>query len=355
MTGNHWTDIGRTRQANPIKKHLRFWGDHNMKLFMRLYKRSNGIWYYELERNHPKSLKTKNMREAQKIYNIVKREVLSRRLEILDGDQRVTLSELKKVFFEKHTDIGDDAKDAYELAMRLFIDVHGESTLIGRIKKDHISAFKSVCRSRGCKKTTVNTYLRHLRTIFNKAHSWGLLQQKIALPFYRIPKTHPRVLSKTERTSILVKSKKTDPEMNRVIRFALWTGARRAEIARLTWQNIQGNVAKLIGKGGKERTIPLLPKAMAAMGTPRDIGFVFVHYHDLAKYSKAFKAIARACGLDDVHFHNLRHTAATQMIESGVEIRYVQEMLGHSSVTTTEIYTKVVQKTLREKMKKMKY
>ena len=91
------------------------------------------------------------------------------------------------------------------------------------------------------------------------------------------------------------------------------------------------------------------------MGTPRDIGPVFVQYRDLSKYSKAFKALSRDCGIEDIHFHNLRHTAATQMIESGIEIRYVQEMLGHSSVTTTEIYTKIVQKTLREKMKKMRY
>ena len=326
-----------------------------MKLFMRLYKRPNGYWYYETRRHRPKSLKTKNKREAQRLYNIIKEEVLNRRLKDLDSDKRVTLAELKEMFFRRHTDIGSDTRDAYDLAFRLFIDSAGESTLISRIREEHIKGFAAACRARGCRKTTVNTYLRHLRTIFNKAHAWGILQAKIKLPFYRIPKTHPRILSKSERKSILAKAKKTDPEMHRVIEFALWTGARRAEIAGLTWQNIQGNTARIIGKGGKERTIPLLPKALAAMGPPKDIGHVFIQFNDLSKYSKAFKAITRDCGIEDIHFHNLRHTAATQMIESGIEIRYVQEMLGHSSVTTTEIYTKVVQKILREKMKKMRY
>ena len=133
------------------------------------------------------------------------------------------------------------------------------------------------------------------------------------------------------------------------------TGARRAEIASLTWQNVQGNKAALTGKGGKERTIPLLPAAKKAMGKKKDIGHVFIHYSDMSKYTKEFKAIAREAGIEDVHFHNLRHTAATKMIESGIELAFVQEMLGHSSVTTTQIYAIVVQKTLQEKMKKLKY
>jgi len=326
-----------------------------MKFYMRMYKRKNGYWYYETQRNRPVSLKTKNKREAQQLYGIIKKEVLRQRLVQLDSDKRATLSEFKNVFFTRHTDIGDKATDAYDLAMRLFMDAAGETSLIGRITEDDIRNFKSVCRARGCRKTTVNNYLRHLRTIFNKALAWGYVIDKPKIDFYRIPKTHPRILTKTEQKALLSKARKTHPEMARIIEFALWTGARRAEIAGLLWQNIQNNMANIIGKGGKERTIPLLPRAIKAMGTAKDIGPVFVQYADLSKYTKAFKALARDAGIHNIHFHNLRHTAATQMIASGIEIRYVQEMLGHSSVTTTEIYTKIVQKTLREKIKKLRY
>lgn len=143
--------------------------------------------------------------------------------------------------------------------------------------------------------------------------------------------------------------------MYRVIQFALWTGSRREEIANLKWQDIGEDSARIIGKGDKERTIHLLPEALEAMGERKDIGYVFVRWNDLSRYTKTFKRIARACGIEDVHFHHLRHTAATKMIESGIEINYVKEMLGHSSITTTEIYTAVVQKTLKEKMKKLRY
>ena len=98
-----------------------------------------------------------------------------------------------------------------------------------------------------------------------------------------------------------------------------------------------------------------MPEALEAMGERKDIGNVFVRWNDLSKYTKAFKKIARECGMEDVHFHHLRHTAATCMIESDIELSYVQKMLGHSAISTTQIYTKIVQKTLKEKMKKMKY
>ncbi len=74
-----------------------------MKLFMRLYKRKNGYYYYEIERGRPRSLQTKNKQEAQKLYKGVKRIFLAGKISQLDGVNRTTLSELKKIFFRRHT------------------------------------------------------------------------------------------------------------------------------------------------------------------------------------------------------------------------------------------------------------
>jgi site-specific recombinase XerD len=325
-----------------------------MKLSMRMFKKENGYYYYEIERNKKRSLRTKDKREAKRLYNIIKKEVLKGRLVQLDGDKRITLSEFKDVFFERHTDIDDDTIAAYDLAYRLFIDSTGGSTLLSRISEKHIAKFKTDCLARGCRKTSVNTYLRHLRGILNKAFEWGNIKNKIKIKFYKIPKRHPRILSKSEIDSILEYTKKHDPEMYRIIVFALWTGARREEIHTFVWQNVYGTTARLIGKGDTERSIPLLPDALEAMGEKKDVGPIFAQWH-LDTYTHKFKKIARRFGVEDVHFHHLRHTAATQMIESGIELSYVQGMLGHSAISTTQIYTAIVQKTLEEKMKKMRY
>jgi integrase len=320
---------------------------------MRLYKRKNGFWYYEIERNKSRSLRTKNEREARALYKIIKREVLKGRLKELDGDKRTPLSQFKEIFFIEHTDIGEDTIDAYDLAIRLFIDSIGVSTLLSRIESKHIQKFKSDCRARGARKTSINTYLRHLRTVFNKAYEWGYISKKIKLKFFKLGKRHPRVLTRKEKIKIYGYSKKNNYPIYRIIKFALWTGCRRSEIYNLRYQDIKGDVAQVIGKGDKERTVPLLPAAIRATGHA-DIGYVFWHPNDKDKITKEFKAIARACGIEDVHFHNLRHTAATDMLSSGMRLEYVQKVLGHESINTTQIYVKILQSDLKREMQKMR-
>jgi len=121
-----------------------------------------------------------------------------------------------------------------------------------------------------------------------------------------------------------------------------------------TWPKVHDAMADIIGKDDKERTIPLLPAAIRAMGLPQDLGYVFWHPNDLDKYTKEFKKNARACGIEDLHLHNLRHTAATDMLASGMGIEYVQEVLGHADISTTQIYTKILQKNLRREMQKIR-
>lgn len=326
-----------------------------MKLSMRLFQHKNGNWYFEIERHKPRSIKTKDKRLATQIYNGLKREHLKGRLLALDKGRRTTLNEFKAKFFTDHADnVADATTSAYDLAFRLLADSIGESALLARIGKSHINKFKSDCIARGCKKISINTYLRHIRAILNKAHAWGDITKKVIIEFYKIGKRHPKILSPEEIVKILEYSQKNDFEMYRIILFALWTGTRREEILNLKWQNVYGETCRLIGKGDKERTIPLLQGAIEAMGPQKDIGLVFIDWRPDTITHK-FKTIARACGIANAHFHNLRHTAATQMLSSGIDIKDVKEMLGHEDLKTTEIYAKVIQEQLKREMQKLKY
>jgi hypothetical protein len=158
-----------------------------MNLRMRLYRRSNGWWYYEIRRNRPRSLNTRDESAARALYKIIKRELLAGRLAQLDGDRRITLAQFKTKFFANHIDIADDTRAAYELAFKLLIDALGGSTIMGRIDQSHIAKFKSICRARGMKRVSINTYLRHIRAIFNKAHGWSDIENKLPIEFFKLP------------------------------------------------------------------------------------------------------------------------------------------------------------------------
>lgn len=319
---------------------------------MRLYKR-NGVYYIGYDRCSRMSLKTRDKRTAEALFKRAQREYLASKVNELDRVELVTLASFEQTFFSRHTDIADKTRAAYLLAFKLIKDAWGPSTPISRIDEVRIDDFKAKCLARGVRKTSVNTYLRHIRGILNKAHEWGYVQAKPKVKLLTIPKRHPRILTQVEISAILEYSKAHYPEMFRIITFALWTGARRAEICSLTWSMVSGRTCRLIGKGDKERTVPLLSGAVEALGARKDIGKVFQVKNDIDLITKAFKRIARACGIHDAHFHHLRHTAATSMLMSGISLATVREILGHVDLSTTEIYARILQeRVIDEAMEK---
>jgi integrase/recombinase XerD len=123
----------------------------------------------------------------------------------------------------------------------------------------------------------------------------------------------------------------------------------------------------LRGKGGKERLVPVGSFALAAVdayltrarpelasaGNPDRAGALFLNARGgrlsrQSAWSVLVKAAERAGVTRDVSPHTLRHSFATHLLEGGADVRVVQELLGHASVTTTQIYTLVTVDNLRE-------
>ncbi len=140
------------------------------------------------------------------------------------------------------------------------------------------------------------------------------------------------------------------------------TGVRVNESVSIRCQdiNLPDRTLRLLGKGRRERQV-FLPndwiagltsayiEARSALGVEHSRLLFNLRYEPLtppAMRSRLAKA-AQAAGLrTHVTPHMLRHTAATQLIEAGVDIRYIQRLLGHASLSTTEIYTHVSDRAL---------
>jgi integrase/recombinase XerC len=141
------------------------------------------------------------------------------------------------------------------------------------------------------------------------------------------------------------------------------TGARVHEVVGIKCHDIDlpGRSLRIVGKGRRERQVFLTNdwitgltrvylKTRAALGLEHPYLLFNLHHDPLtppAMRARLVKA-ARDAGLSvRVTPHMLRHTAATQLIEAGVDIRYIQRLLGHASLSTTEIYTHVSDRALR--------
>ncbi len=177
----------------------------------------------------------------------------------------------------------------------------------------------------------------------------------------RLIRRIPFVLSQEEAAMLL--SAPEDDILGRrdraMLEMAYSTGMRASEVCDQLLETIDtcGRFARIRGKGRKERIVPYGVKASEALAVyleesrpgilrERISEFLFVNYKggriSRIGYWKILKKYALKAGLPaDVTPHTLRHSFATHLVEGGADLRAVQELLGHSSISTTQIYTKL--------------
>lgn len=174
------------------------------------------------------------------------------------------------------------------------------------------------------------------------------------------PRSLPRLIPEADMQKILSASDTSTPEGMRdqaILELLYASGARISEAAGLSTTDVDFAEAqvKVIGKGNKQRIIPLYPVALEAIRTyltdarPKlvkdpSVTAMFISVRGKAMSAdmlrKTFKGILAKAGVDQsYHPHDMRHTFATQLLEGGADLRSVQEMLGHASLSTTQIYT----------------
>jgi len=125
---------------------------------------------------------------------------------------------------------------------------------------------------------------------------------------------------------------------------ALYTGMRKGEILKLTWKDIDFNrrvVYVRDSKNGQAREIPMADEVSDTLAElPVTTGFVFTRRDgsNVTSMRTAFENAVRRAKLEDFSFHDLRHTFASHLVMSGVDLLTVKELLGHKTITMTLRY-----------------
>ena len=189
-----------------------------------------------------------------------------------------------------------------------------------------------------------------------------------SIPTPRAPKNNPRFLSLDEITALLDGAAGDRPIDLRDM--AIWeifysSGVRVSELAGMNtgdWDQ-EGQLIRIRGKGSKTRIVPLGERASARLQkylkaserwpVPRDNAPIFLNRQggrlSVRGIQKRLEGRLRECGLDTrISPHVIRHTFATHLLDSGADLRAIQEMLGHESLQTTQRYTHVTLDRLLE-------
>ena len=162
-------------------------------------------------------------------------------------------------------------------------------------------------------------------------------------PFPRIQKEPGRcrwLTAKEEQRLLAVSAKHLKP----LIAFAVDTGGRRSELLELDWCNVDlgnGRITFVKTKNGENRTIRLTSRARTILEglEPKETGPVFTYGGKAMKeVSTSFQKARAKVGLEDVRFHDLRHTFASRLVQQGVSLYEVMHLTGHKSVSMVQRY-----------------
>ncbi|MBD3808699.1 MAG: tyrosine-type recombinase/integrase [Epsilonproteobacteria bacterium] len=204
-------------------------------------------------------------------------------------------------------------------------------------------------------KRTLNRKLSSINTFFKFCHEYNFEHSKISLPMSKLPKNLPKYLSHEEIMGGIKLIDKTTQSGFRdyaLILFLYASGCRISEALNAQKTDIVDGWLKIrFAKGEKERMVPLAPIAVDALNEylkHHDMrsSFLWLNYkgEKLSRIS-AFKIVKKYLGVSP---HVLRHSFASSLIIGGADLRVVQELLGHSSLVTTQIYTHIQKQNLAD-------
>ena len=219
---------------------------------------------------------------------------------------------------------------------------------------------------------TLNRDRIALMALLNQAHTWGVIDRNpLDVPSFKPLKTeddkrvrylgmrdeHEDVrnaagtkLSERARFMAALADAQTPDYLRDIATVAMNTGLRRGELFKLRWsmvslQNATITVAAATAKSAKTRHVPLNATALAVLERLSKVkhisGFVFVNKDTALPFTtlkKSWAVLIERAQLVDMTFHDLRHDFASRLVQAGVDLYQVRDLLGHSSITLTERY-----------------
>jgi tyrosine recombinase XerC len=223
-----------------------------------------------------------------------------------------------------------------------------------------IRRFIAYLRTKGDSKRTIARRLSCLRSLFKFLIREGCIKKNpmLAISGLKLDKPLPKFLSYEDISRILDKIEKDSYSSIRdaaILETFYSTGIRVSELVNLNTLDIDfiSGVLKVYGKGKKERLLPVGSKALKAIKLYLDKRSSSGHGSKSALFlnkrggritersiGRIIKKYALKAGINvDISPHTLRHTFATHLLDRGADLRSVQELLGHASLSTTQIYT----------------
>jgi integrase/recombinase XerD len=268
--------------------------------------------------------------------------------------------------------LADNTIAAYGRDLKRFIEWLGNRHLHA-IRVGDLTEFMGTLQEAGLAPASVSRCIVAIRTFFKYLQLEGAVTENPAelLAAQKMWQRMPGILSRRQVDAFLTAPRKTDSFWQRdaaMLEVLYATGCRASEVCSLRVRDLSldQKFLKCTGKGGKQRMVPIGSQAIAAierydeqlrgelaakLNPPSEELFLSRSGRPLDRIQlwRLVKHYARRAGIDEsISPHSLRHSFATHLLAGGADLRQVQEMLGHASIQTTQIYTHVEHSRLKK-------
>ncbi|MCC2641295.1 MAG: putative Integrase [Nitrospira sp.] len=305
-----------------------------------------------------RSTGTADKRMAEAILGKVKAQIIEGRFFEKPEEESRTFSELMDRYSTEHA--ARRANSRRNGTSVTHLRAYFGNPKLSQITPKHIVAYKNKRYADGVKPATINRELSTLKKAFNLARrewEWCSDNPVCRVSMEREDNTRDRWLTLEEEHRLLQAAL---PWLRELLVFAIHTGMRMGEIVSLTWAGVdltRRSVTVFRSKNGERRTIPanqtvlgLLGEKYAIRQTASDLVFRSQTGTRLdgSNIRRCLNSALKTAKIHDLHFHDLRHTFATRMVQAGVDLYKVQRLLGHKSPVMTQRYAHHYPESLRD-------
>ncbi len=316
---------------------------------MGLYRRGKIYWLSITQdsRRIQLSTRTSNKKQAEAIYAKVFSDLIEGRFFEKQKAQAITFREVA----EKYMENNQKQRDTYSI--KRLMPFFGDMTL-ARITIETVEGYIESRQNEGAAFSTIYKEFALGRRMFNVARKkwkWTKENPFADAEFPSFNNQRDRWLTMEEEERIIASAKQE--WLKDIIIFAIHTGCRAGEILSVTWKDNIDLPRRCItiqsSKGGHKKSIPISNTLYDILTRKHKVGHISGRVFPIQQHTLkiAFRKVIKETGIEDLHFHDLRHTFATRLVQGGCEIYAVQTLLGHKTIKMTERYAHHCPESLR--------
>lgn len=314
---------------------------------MGVFKKKGEWWidYYYLGRRYRKKI-GKSKRQAEIILSKIKTQIVEGTYLDIKRNEKIRFEEMAELFLKNYSQVNKKSWKRDHASIKN-LNSFFKGRYIYEINNLDVENYKRKRIADGVKHATINRELACLKTIFNKAIEWNILKtEPPKIKLYKENNQRVRYLTEEEYKKIL---SLCDERLRSIVKIAVNTGMRENEIAKLKWKDVdlKERMITLWDTKNKEKSVinmnEIVFDTLLGIKINPESEYVFPGKNGKGHISPSyiyhsFKKIVKKAEINDFTFHDLRHTFASWLVMSGVDLKTVQELMRHKDFRMTLRY-----------------